>query len=1019
MTVPGGRISSPASRAARAVRQGDTRRANLELALVGAVLVALGLGAGRLAAGHLIDAPGDAAGPDIVRTWTGFTFALARSVALVCLAVLGAHVVRRLRGAVGDPWLLPIAAALCGLGLLTMASVNDPWRERLLFEPFAVGVVIGCVALTAASLVDFARLELHRFAFLFLGGALLLSVLLLVFGTGPGRSGVKVNLLGVQPVEAIRPLIAIFLASYFARRWEWLRELGEPLARRHRLLAKLQLPRVSDLIPVAIAMGLVLVFFFFQRDLGPALVISCTFLVTYSVARDRWGLALAGLLTLVAAFTAAYQIGNPATVVKRIDMWRSPWDNGVSGGDQVAHALWGLASGGLFGGGLSETSARYIPTGENDLVLASLGENLGFAGVFAVLALFGVIVVRALRIARRTDQPYLALLVTGLVTSLVAQTLLIVGGLLGLLPLSGVVTPFLSLGRSSMISNLAVVGLILAASRQAPPAATRPFVRPTSRLGIAVAALLAIAAARAFYVQVWNRGEIMTRQTRTQQRDGAVRPQDNPRLREVARLVRRGTILDRRGLPIAMDAAVDVGRHAKEYAALGVAPCVTESLAASAARAKAAGQPASGSRAGVAARAATPAPGRTSPDRCYPLGGAGFHLLGDSESKANWAATNSAFVERDFDVRLRGYGDYADLLAIWDHRDEPFHPSVRAILDRPRDVQVTIDARLQAKAAAILARKLGDLGLTRGAVVVLDVASGDVLAAVSAPWPRVASSTAGLADDTVDSNLPLLDRARYGQYPPGSTFKLVTAAAALRGRSGVADRHFACRHLDDGRVGARLERWSRPVRDDATDRVPHGDVTLDEGIRVSCNAYFAQLGLAVGANTLKSTADVFEITTASSGTAADLGSRMPWAAYGQAEVLASPFRMARVAATMAARGEMPIGRWVIAPSAAPAPARRVLDPAGADRIARAMRQVVVGGTATALAGHDVEIAGKTGTAEVTNAPSHSWFVGFAPATGARRIAFAVIVENGGYGARAAVPIAGEVVTAARGLQIIP
>ena len=208
-------------------------------------------------------------------------------------------------------------------------------------------------------------------------------------------------------------------------------------------------------------------------------------------------------------------------------------------------------------------------------MLASLGEILGFAGVALVLVLFGTLVVRALRIARRTDQPYVALLVVGLVTSLAAQTLLIVGGLLGLLPLSGVVTPFLSLGRSSMVSNLAVVGLLLAASRQAPPAEEKPFLRPASRLGLVVSALLAIAAGRAFMVQVWSRGDIMTRQTRTRQADGAVRPQDNPRLREVARLVRRGTILDRRGLPIAMDATVDVSAHAKEYAALGVSPCGT------------------------------------------------------------------------------------------------------------------------------------------------------------------------------------------------------------------------------------------------------------------------------------------------------------------------------------------------------------------------------------------------------------------------------------------------------------
>jgi cell division protein FtsW (lipid II flippase)/cell division protein FtsI/penicillin-binding protein 2 len=1010
VTDASSRISTPASRAARGVRQGETRRANLELALLAAALIAFLLAIARVAAGHAIGAPGATVDADVVRTWTGFTFALGRSAAILTLAFLAAHVVRRVWGAIGDPWILPIACALCALGLLTMVSVNDPWRERLLFQPFAIGVAIGCVALTVASLVDFARLELHRFAFVFLMGALGLSVLLLVFGSGPGRSGVKVNLFGVQPVEAIRPLVALFLAGYFARRWEWLRELAEPMARQHPILKRMHLPRVADLIPVAVGMALVLLFFFFQRDLGPALVLACTFLVTYSVARDRWGLAALGLATLVGAFTAAYQVGYPSTVVKRIDMWRSPWDNGVSGGDQVAHALWGLASGGLFGGGLSETSPRYIPTGENDLVLASLGEILGFAGVALVLVLFGALVVRALRIARRTDQPYVALLVVGLVTSLAAQALLIVGGLLGLLPLSGVVTPFLSLGRSSMVSNLAVVGLLLAASRQAPPAEEKPFLRPASRLGLVVSALLAVAAGRAFMVQVWSRGDIMTRQTRTRQADGAVRPQDNPRLREVARLVRRGTILDRRGLPIAMDSTLDVSAHAKEYAAIGVSPCGTTPGTAARTAAR-----------GSAARAPTSAgaPAKTPGERCYPLGGSAFHLLGDAVSKANWAAPNSAFAEREFDTRLRGYKDFSELLALWDHRDEPFHLGVRAILDRPRDVTLTVDARLQARVAALLARQLGDLRLSKGAVVVLDVATGDVLASVSAPWPRLDRGRVGMDEDTARPELPLLDRVRYGQYPPGSTFKLVTAAAALRASSDVAERHFECKPLPDGRVGMQLPRWRRPIRDDATDRTAHGDVTLDEGLRVSCNAYFAQLGLAVGPRTLKDAADAFEITTSTAGTAGDLGQQLPWASYGQAEVLASPFRMARVAATMAARGEMLPGRWVVSPAPVSAASRRILEPAAADRIARAMRRVVTGGTASSLAGHEVEIAGKTGTAEVAGAPSHSWFVGFAPAAGPKQIAIAVIVENGGYGARAAVPLAGDVVSAARTLGLIP
>jgi cell division protein FtsI/penicillin-binding protein 2 len=457
-----------------------------------------------------------------------------------------------------------------------------------------------------------------------------------------------------------------------------------------------------------------------------------------------------------------------------------------------------------------------------------------------------------------------------------------------------------------------------------------------------------------------------------------------------------------------MDASTDLTKFAKEYAAMGVAPCGL------------AGGPAARPAGRTARERETrETPARAAGERCYPLGGGAFHLLGDAVTRANWAAPNAAFAERDFDARLRGYADVSELAALWDHRDAPYHPAVRAILDRPRDIQLTIDARLQVRVAALLAKQLGTLGLAKGAIVVLDVATGDVLASVSAPWPSLDRGRAGLEGALTDPDLPLLDRARYGQYPPGSTFKLVTAAAALRASSGVAERHFGCRDLPEGRVGVQIPGWRRPVRDDVTDRVAHGDVALDEGLRVSCNAYFAQLGLAVGPATLKNTADAFELTTSRAGTVEGVKGNLPWASYGQAEVLASPFRMARVAATMAAHGDMPVGRWVIAPAQPDAASRRVLDPAAADRIARAMRSVVTGGTASALAGHAIEIAGKTGTAEVAGAASHSWFVGFAPAAGTKRIAVAVIVENGGYGARAAVPLAGEVVSAARSLSIIP
>ena len=306
--------------------------------------------------------------------------------------------------------------------------------------------------------------------------------------------------------------------------------------------------------------------------------------------------------------------------------------------------------------------------------------------------LFATLVVRALRIARRTDQPYVALLVVGLVTSLAAQALLIVGGLLGLLPLSGVVTPFLSLGRSSMVSNLAVVGLLLAASRQAPPAEEKPFFRPASRVGLVVV--------------------------------GAARDRRRPRL-------------PRAGLgPRRHHDAADADPAGGRRGAAAGQPAPARSGAPAAAR----GDPRSArpadrdglrrstsartprnTRRSASARVASRTSGRRGrrhvrPGRVRRLphrrgrpasaairsAAAPSTCSATPSSKANWAATNSTFVERDFDPRLRGYEDYSELLALWDHRDDPLHLGARAIRERPRDVKLTIDARLQARTAALL-----------------------------------------------------------------------------------------------------------------------------------------------------------------------------------------------------------------------------------------------------------------------------------------------------------------------------
>jgi peptidoglycan glycosyltransferase len=283
--------------------------------------------------------------------------------------------------------------------------------------------------------------------------------------------------------------------------------------------------------------------------------------------------------------------------------------------------------------------------------------------------------------------------------------------------------------------------------------------------------------------------------------------------------------------------------------------------------------------------------------------------------------------------------------------------------------------------------------------VVIDASTGAVLASVSHPWP----ADAGRAATGAQESQALLDRARYGLYPPGSTFKLVTAAAALLRDPKAASTTFMCSRLEDGRVGARVRGWSRPIRDDVLDREPHGRVDMHRAMVVSCNAYFAQLAASLGPG--------------AQNTLARVRDTLPLAGYGQGDVLASPLRMARIVAAIAANGAIRDPR-LDASDAATAP-RDFLPAASARLLGTFMRDAVLSGTGRSLRGVPIPIAGKTGTAEVADAPSHAWFVGFAPYGPAKtRIAVSVILENAGYGGTAAAPAAGEIVTAAASLNLL-
>jgi cell division protein FtsI/penicillin-binding protein 2/cell division protein FtsW (lipid II flippase) len=947
----------------------------------------------------------------IVRTPVQFRKSFWLWTGLMLAGFIAVHLAWRFRHFPGDELILPMLLVLTGIGLMVMVCVRDPLRDLTLYVTFVQGVLTGCALLLAASQVDWERSPLRRMTYAPLLAALALSVLLITLGSGPAGSDAKVNLFGFQPVEVIKVLIVFFLAAYFFDRWEFLRELQE--RRLPGFLSRLGLPKMEYALPPILAMAAVLMFFFLQRDLGPALVMAFLFLILYCVARGLPVMLIVGTLVISAGFFAGYQLGVPKTVTGRIQMWLSPWDNSFRGGDHLAQSLWSLAGGSVTGTGLGLGEPGQVPAAHTDMVLAAIGEELGFLGLLAVFTLYAALVWRGLRTARRAGTTYGFFLALGFSVLTALHILLIAGGVVGLLPLSGVVSPFLSFGRSAMLANFLLFGIVLALSAR-PGTSDRPerFASAVRWTAIGLAVVGGAILLRAAQVQVLQADDFLTRGALTVQGDGLRRFQYNPRLEAIADTIPRGTIYDRNGLPLATSDPQELEKHKTELAAVGA---ITD-------------------------------PGRPRPDRSeryYPFGGSMFHLLGDLRTRANWGASNSSYVERDSRIRLQGYDDFAELVEVKQpdgsvteqvrrdyteivpllrHRWQPEHKDVQRILNRKRDIQLTIDARLQARVAQILRRYAREAGIKDGAAaVVLDPDTGDVLASVSYPWPEKMPVKA--ADDTGKA---MIDRARYGVYPPGSTFKLVTAMAALRKDPGVVRKTFQCVHLPDGRVGNRVRGWGRPIRDDIQDRTPHGDVNLEKGLVVSCNAYFAQLGTyEVGPDELLQTAQLLGITTARPNTAEQLKDALPQASYGQGQVIATPFKMARVVATVARGGTMPQGQWV-GDDSEPKKGEpvEVLSSESTAFIARSMREVVTQGTAARiLGGMEPPVAGKTGTAEVQGKRSHSWFVGYAPhdlaqaREGGRRIAFAVIVEHGGYGGRLAAQASGEIIQAASALGL--
>lgn len=380
------------------------------------------------------------------------------------VGALAGHAILARRLPLRDPLLFPVVMFMAGWGIVLIDRLAPIFADRQ-----TVWLVVSVLAMLAtASWPHLLRwLRLYRYILLIIGLGLLVSTIIL--GRNPsGLLGAPELWLGVgniffQPSEALKVILVAFLASYLAEQYPALRShASAQLGERGRAWLWLS-PRILG--PVLLMWSLCVVVLIWQRDLGTAALFFGVFIVLLYVATGRLSIMVGGfLLTLTAGF-AAYNLFS--VVELRVDVWLDPWPDADNRAYQIVQSLMAFGAGSIFGEGIGQGSPTYIPVVHSDFIFAALAEEFGLLGVVAVVSSFAIYVVRGLRIAVwQHDHHFYSLLAIGLSMLIGIQSMLIMGGVLKLFPLTGVTLPFMSYGGSSLLMSFVITGLLLRLSAE-------------------------------------------------------------------------------------------------------------------------------------------------------------------------------------------------------------------------------------------------------------------------------------------------------------------------------------------------------------------------------------------------------------------------------------------------------------------------------------------------------------------------------------------------------------------------
>ena len=548
-----------------------------------------------------------------------------------------------------------VVMALTGLSLMMMYAIARPLTDSLMGKETAIGITIGVALLVLLSNMNI--LQLHNtlsapvsrwissrkedgqlknrtegigYAVI----AIILMMLLYIFGNGPEGSDAKVNLWGFQPSELTKLLIVFFMAAFFAKNAKRIQAFSEQTS---RFYLKKQLQTVAVIV---IGMMVLLMMYIKLSDLGPALVVTITFIMLYSVARKDLLQLLIGTTSFCLILWVAHLI-NPGSVFttllfallwfvawiaggiiwkrrvyesalflnllivvflfcgriltdmgmsegirleRRSDMaWSGVWNNNTPGGDQVAQGIWSLSTGGFFGQGLGRGNANMVPACNTDMIFTSTGEILGWLALSLVVIAFVILLHRSLLCGRRAGHPFAFFLISGIALATAVQFLIIVAGSIGLIPLTGVSVPYMSFGKSAVIINLAAAGIILSLSRLRGTKNQAADIRrydnvvagASGSFIIAAAVILAVV----FNYQVISRNHYLIKPAYVANTEGYRIQEYNPRIGLLVSKMPVGNIYDRNGLIIATSSADSIMRMTEQLVDAGLDQTTLEKIA--------------------------------------------------------------------------------------------------------------------------------------------------------------------------------------------------------------------------------------------------------------------------------------------------------------------------------------------------------------------------------------------------------------------------------------------------------